>query len=108
MLFTQVEGCAHLVHFVRYDKIVIALLHIRRCPRLFDPCSLVSPGTEVILSWSTLRVPNDPVLLAMDDFLSFLGTDVTLVAKNRDVRYFGSDAVKPSDASMVDPLQARA
>lgn len=108
LLFTQVEECAHLVRFVRYDKIVIALLHIRHCPRLFDPHSLVSPGTEVILSWSTLRVPKDPILFAMDDVLSFPGTDVALVAKNRDVRYFGSDAVKPCDASMVDPLQAKA
>ncbi|KAH7063226.1 AAA domain-containing protein [Macrophomina phaseolina] len=89
----------HFARFVQYGKSVVALLRLKDRSNMFDPRHLLEPGTEVILKWKAPRhgdKEQSVLFFVIDDVLSFPDTDLVLVAKRKDVRYFGSDAVKPT------------
>ncbi|KAL1624975.1 hypothetical protein SLS54_003701 [Diplodia seriata] len=96
-MLTQFDHTWHWVRFVSYGKNVIALLRLRERENVFDSKSLLKPGSEVILKWSSPRRPNEQSALffVMDDILSFSNTDIVLVAKNKNLGYFGKDACTP-------------
>ncbi|KKY24240.1 hypothetical protein UCDDS831_g02572 [Diplodia seriata] len=96
-MLTQFEHTWHWVKFVSYGKNVVALLRLRERENLFDSKSLLEHGSEVILKWSSPRRENEQSALffVMDDILSFSNTDIVLVAKNKNLGYFGKDACTP-------------
>ncbi|KAL1643459.1 hypothetical protein SLS58_004817 [Diplodia intermedia] len=102
-MLTQFEHTWHWVRFANYGKNVVALLRLRERKNLFDSKSLLKPGTEVILKWSSPRRQNEQSALffVVDDILFFSNTDIVLVAKNKNVGYFGRDACTPHNVAQA-------